>query len=58
MIFYNSYMILLKENKTIKKVVISNCSKYLNVVIIDVVIIFVIIISLYYSSNKDSEIIN
>ena len=56
--FYNSYMILLKENKTIKKVVISKCSKYLNVVIIDVVIIFVIIISLYSTSNKDSEIIN
>ena len=51
-IFYNSYMILLKENKTIKKVVINKCSKYLNVVIIDVVIIFVIIISLYFTSNK------
>ena len=35
-----------------KNVVIIYCSKYLNVVIIDVVIIFVIIISLYSFSNK------
>ena len=49
-------MILLKWQNN-KKVVISKCSKYLNVVIIDVVIIFVIIISLYSFSNKESEII-
>ena len=41
-------MILLKENKTIKKVVISKCSKYLNVVII----VNVIFISLYFTNNK------
>ena len=50
-------MILLKV-KYNKNIVIIKCGKYLNVVIIDVVIIFVIFISLYYSSNKDSEIIN
>ena len=49
-IFYNSYMILLKV-KYNKKVVISKCSKYLNVVII----VNVIFISLYFTSNKETE---